>query len=390
MPAVDAPETLRRVRERNLTRILRTVAQRGETRQADLPELTELATGAVSMMVNQLLEHDLLEERIHSAGSRGRPSRSLLISDRWAEIFAVSITRDGLVAEAQTLTGRTVGTWTEPMRVGEEPEETAARVAQLLTPALRQHGRPGGQCVVAVSIPGRPFDTLGSIELEWMQEPIRRLLDPLSAAGFGDVLLGNDGSFAAIGEVTSGRGRGLSQVVTLLLERGLGGSAIIDGDLVSGFQKPAGWGHIPLEAAGRRCPCGLRGCAEQYFSLDAMARELGEDAQLAELSTTAYTATLVERARGHDRRTLEVLADARERFEHLCDVLAGSFDPDLIVLTGHGLPLAPWLLSHRPAGVAGVPVDRGELGGRAPLVGALDAARRARFENPLFASDGGD
>lgn len=388
MVALGAPETLRRVRERNLTRILSAVSASGETRQQDLPELTDLATGAVSMMVNQLLEHDLLEERIHSAGNRGRPSRSLRIADRWAEVFGVSITRDGIVAEAQTLTGRVLGHWREPLEVGADPEKTARGVARLLAPALREHGRPQGGGVVAVSIPGRPFETIGSIELEWVHEPVERLQKPLIDAGFGEVLVGNDGSFAAVAEVSMGRGRGLGQVVTLLLERGLGGSAIIDGELVSGFRKPAGWGHIPLVAGGRRCGCGLRGCAEQYFSLEAMARDLGEETVLASSSTTDYTETLVERARAHDPAVLEVLGTAREQLAHLSDILAGSFDPDLIVLTGHGMPLAPWIISQA-AGVAGVPVDRGELGGRAPLSGALVAARRARFENPLAAGEAG-
>jgi predicted NBD/HSP70 family sugar kinase len=384
--SAEAPETLRQLRERNLTRILTAVAAAGEARQSDLPDLTELATGAVSSMVNQLLEGDLLAERTIAASSRGRPARALRIADHWADAIGVTITRDGIVAEAQTLTGRRLGTYDAPIQIGESPDQVSERIAALIAPVIREHGRPGGECVIAISIPGRPFDTIGSLELEWINEPVSLLLRPLHAAGFSEVLVGNDGSFAAVGEVAEGRGRGLGHVVVLLLERGLGGSAIVDGSLVSGFRKPAGWGHIPLEAGGLPCGCGLRGCAEQYFSLEAMSRDLREEDVLARSTTAGYADTLVQRARAHDRRVLGVLQTARERLAHLCDVLAGSFDPDKIILTGHGMPLGPWLLSQ-PAGVGQIPVERGDLAGAAPLVGALATARRARFENPLFAPD---
>jgi glucokinase len=91
------------------------------------------------------------------------------------------------------------------------------------------------------------------------------------------VALENDANAAALAEWRFGAGRGRRNVVYLTMSTGIGGGLILDGRLYRGHRSAAGEiGHIPLEQAGTRCACGLRGCFEAYAGGGAWARRLQE------------------------------------------------------------------------------------------------------------------
>ena len=85
------------------------------------------------------------------------------------------------------------------------------------------------------------------------------------------VLLGNDADCAAVGEYFQGAGRGLRDFVVLTLGTGLGAGIILDGRLRGG-ESSSEAGHMVLHAGGEPCPCGRRGCWEQYASATALIR----------------------------------------------------------------------------------------------------------------------
>lgn len=62
----------------------------------------------------------------------------------------------------------------------------------------------------------------------------------------------------------------------LSLERGVGGSVLIDGTPLRGARNLSGeFGHICVETEGRACTCGQRGCLEAYCSTTALSEEQG-------------------------------------------------------------------------------------------------------------------
>ncbi len=83
----------------------------------------------------------------------------------------------------------------------------------------------------------------------------------------------NDANAAALGEQRFGAGRGYSSCMVITIGTGLG-SGLILGDKIwtgkGGFA--AEFGHITVEPEGLPCPCGNRGCLEQYVSAGALVR----------------------------------------------------------------------------------------------------------------------
>jgi glucokinase len=106
-----------------------------------------------------------------------------------------------------------------------------------------------------------------------------RPLDGFNLAGFLaqqtglPALCGNDANMIALGELIHGAGRGLNTYMVITIGTGLGSGLILDGRLWTGSGGfAAEFGHVTVEPNGLLCPCGNRGCLEQYVSAGALVR----------------------------------------------------------------------------------------------------------------------
>src|SRR5699024_9207482 len=94
------------------------------------------------------------------------------------------------------------------------------------------------------------------------------------------VYIENDANAAALGEYAAGAGKGSQSMVAITLGTGVGGGAVLDGKLYTGFNY-AGLevGHFVIEYNGRLCTCGRRGCFETYASATAIIKRARERMQ---------------------------------------------------------------------------------------------------------------
>ncbi len=180
----------------------------------------------------------------------------------------------------------------------EGPKATLDRIS-----AAMRHGlaSPDGNAVRAIGIgaPG-PLDPWQGIIYDppnlpgWDALPLRRLLQD----EFGlPVFVGNDANLAGLGEHRYGAGRGASDLVYLTISTGIGGGIISSGKLLLGARGLAGEiGHTSVEARGRRCNCGNRGCLEVMAAGPAIARHGMEAARRGwapAIAARAITAEIV-------------------------------------------------------------------------------------------------
>jgi glucokinase len=84
---------------------------------------------------------------------------------------------------------------------------------------------------------------------------------------------GNDANVIALGEQRFGAGREFSSCMVVTIGTGLGSGLILDGKLWTGRGGfAAEFGHITVDPEGKPCPCGNRGCLEQYTSAGSLVR----------------------------------------------------------------------------------------------------------------------
>ncbi len=191
------------------------------------------------------------------------------------------------------------------------------------------------------------------------------------------VVLENDATAAALGELRAGHGRNHRSFLMLTLGTGIGGGLVLDGVLRRGRHGFAGEaGHTPINRRDRDwpCACGLFGCVESYAGTRGLLRKYAEHgghadeilpiAEAAERAEPAALATFAMMG--------EVLGIAVAGFQNLLDL-------DAIVFTG-GISrsfsliepsLRAALLTHvlNPP-LSEVPLLVSELGDAAGLLGA--------------------
>ena len=91
------------------------------------------------------------------------------------------------------------------------------------------------------------------------------------------VILDNDVTMQALGELWQGDGVGMDHFILLSFGTGIGGGIVVNGKIYRGAQGFAGeLGHITVDRQGRPCRCGSKGCMETYASLNGLAQTLNE------------------------------------------------------------------------------------------------------------------
>lgn len=170
--------------------------------------------------------------------------------------------------------GRVLERHSRPTPRGSEAvvDGIAAAVVQVLSQAGQGIEQVGG---IGVGSPGTIDTSTGVVEY-WSNLDFRHvpLADMLRERLGRPVLLENDANCAALGEYAAGAGKGSRSLVIITLGTGVGGGAVLDGRLYSGFNN-AGLevGHMVIEYNGRPCTCGRRGCFEAYCSATALIKQ---------------------------------------------------------------------------------------------------------------------
>jgi len=87
------------------------------------------------------------------------------------------------------------------------------------------------------------------------------------------VALTNDAKAAALGELYFGNAKGMKDFLFITLGTGLGSGIVVNGAIVYGYDSLAGEvGHVIMMPNGRQCPCGRKGCLEQYVSAPGIVK----------------------------------------------------------------------------------------------------------------------
>src|SRR5207249_909624 len=169
--------------------------------------------------------------------------------------------------------------------------------------------------------------------------------------------------------------RGAGSLLAVFVGTGVGSGVVLDGQLWCGAGNAAGeLGHTQVVADGRPCPCGARGCLEQYVSGSGFQRRLRDAlaadvktrlAELTENDPDALDATMVAAAANSgDEFARELWTDATRYLTQAVANYVTLLNPQILILGGGLFEALPELFD----GVAG-----GIL--KAPAEPALDLAR---------------
>src|SRR5919106_7085100 len=298
----------RAVRRHNLGVVLRHVAERGPRSRATIATETGLNKTTVSSLVTELIGLDLIVERgLEQRGTVGRPGQVVELSGEGVVALGLAINVDYLAVRALDLTGAERHRSLD-VRDNRRVEERTVldRLGALASAALDAVQTEGLRPVGAtVALPGLVDAARGSLlvapNLGWNDVAVvDELHERLSGPPF-PLAADNEANLAALAELWEGTARGLSDVLYVSGEIGVGAGIIVRGELFRGSQGFGGeFGHMTLDPNGKPCACGSRGCLETLAGLEALLEMAGLDP--SDAATTTGSGEPVSELAGRARK----------------------------------------------------------------------------------------
>ncbi|MCT9082244.1 ROK family transcriptional regulator [Streptomyces fulvoviolaceus] len=388
-PGRALPDTQQGMRRRNLARVMHTVSAEGPLSRAAVASRIGLTRAAVSTLVDELIRSGLLEELgPERPGRVGRPGSALAVSGHGPAGIGAEVGVDHLAVCAVDLRGQVRSRAVRyGANRGRSPEPVIAELTALVRRVVAEaEGEGLWPAGLAVAVPGLVTRDAHTVvrapNLDWHDTDLGDLLPadlPLT--------VGNEANFGALAELWLGDGTP-DDFLHVSAEIGIGAAVVVNGQLLRGTRGFAGeLGHVPVRPDGPACPCGGRGCLEQYAGEEAVLRraglEPGED----------RVGLLAQRAADGDEDVRRALRDAGEALGIALTGAVNLLDPEGVVLGGALAGLAPWLLpslqdelARRTAGPA-CPVSVSRLGSEGPLLGAAHSVIRAVLDDPAAVAE---
>lgn len=325
------------IRDMNTNFILKTIIESKAISRADIAKQSGLTKATVSAIVRLLLDRGLVTESGIAMTDKGRKPIILKFCPEVGCTLSFEIGRSKISMLAANLAGQTLYTSTcaTPSARG--------RLLPLLENIIENIS--GQLPDTAYGIVGICIGVHGIVNNDRISfTPYHPYSDmdlktPLESRFNIPVHIENEANLSVIAEQCYHFD--CDSLVAMSIHSGIGLGIILDGHLYSGTNGCAGeFGHSTVELNGRPCPCGNRGCLEQYASELAILTDYKNALQLNELPEVS---TLIENYKRGDPWAVSVIGRFTDYTAAGINNILGTLNPELIVINSSFTAALPQL-----------------------------------------------
>jgi predicted NBD/HSP70 family sugar kinase len=374
--------SLEALRELNRLRVIDALRRHGTASRTDLARHTGLSRTTVATLVAELQGRGLVVEQSGEAQAgpvgRGRPPILLRLDPSAGAVVGIHFDHRYLRVAVADLSSTVLVERLTELDVDHAAATALDAAADLVEAVLAEAGIERSHVVgagTALSGPIALDGTIGSTVILPGWGGNNAAGELTSRLGL-HVAVDNDANLGALAEVSFGAGRGLSEVIYVMVSAGIGAGIVIDGRLHRGVTGLAGeLGHVRVRPEGAVCRCGNRGCLETVASTDALL-DLLRPAHGSDLTVRG----LVELIAADDAGAHRVVNDAGREIGRVLAGLCNILSPAAVIVGGDlGVVGGPLLTGIRealdryalPSVRAALELKAGVLGDRAEVLGAL-------------------
>ncbi|MCD9024505.1 ROK family transcriptional regulator [Cohnella silvisoli] len=345
--------------------------------RAQISEQSGLNKATVSSLVQDLIDGSLVKEIGTGQSSGGRKPVMLEFIATSGYAIGIDLGVNYIRGVLTDLRGGIVAERTSSLHYP-EPEVAVEQLCGCIEELMAEApASPYGIVGIGVGVPGL-VDESGVIlfapNLKWRDVPLQRQL----AERFGlPVTIDNEANMGALGEQKYGAGRSINNLIYVSVGIGIGTGLILHKILYKGASGFSGeMGHLSVEAHGKNCTCGNRGCWEMYASEQALLE------QASGLGFDSLESLLAAAAAGRED-VLELFTGIGEYLGIGIANIVNVFNPDAVVIGNRMSQARPWLESvlrqtvvQRALGfhLRKVQLLFAELGERSSMMGAAEMA----------------
>ena len=254
------------IRDINRQIILNYVREESPVSRADIAKVIELQRSTVSLIVDELLQANLIEE-IEGESSGGRPPQLLSLKTTKAVVIGVDLGKKVTIVGTSDLSGRLL----EKQDFPTDPDfnRTISRIIESINYFVDKN--KGSIEGIGISLPGLVESWKGEVvnipHLDWHYPKIAKTIE--EATGIS-VMVENDTNATALAELWLGRPEisNVRNFIVVLIHSGIGTGIVFDGQIYRGKGGVAGeFGHMTIGSnAPVACAAGRFDCWEAFAS----------------------------------------------------------------------------------------------------------------------------
>jgi len=371
------------VRATNLAVVLRHLRMNAPCSRADIAATTGLNKATVSSLVADLIDRRLVRETGMTERRIGRPATMLVLDGSPYAAIGMEVNADYMTVVAVDLSGTKLLSWRRAFAGSSaNPGQAAASIAALARRAVAKVEKEGRRTLgLTVGVPGLVGgDGIVRLapNLRWHDVDLRSALRKALGEPPYPIEVENDANLAVLAEQRYGGFAEAGNLIYLTGEIGIGAGIISDGRLMRGERGFAGeFGHILVDPSGPVCGCGRRGCLEALAGIGALiARTLPDATTATATELEPEVEEVVRRAKSGDPKVLDALAETGRHLGHGIATVANLLNPEIVVLGGYFVQLAPWLIPAAEAELRARSIAP-EAGGTRIVASTLDLGAAA-------------
>jgi predicted NBD/HSP70 family sugar kinase len=254
------------IRDINRQIILNFVREEGPLSRADIARATELQRSTVSLIVEELLKTELIEE-VEGESSGGRPPQLLSLKISKAVSLGVDLGKTRTVVGTCDLSGRLLEKLEFPTSL--DFTQTISKIIETAKYFIDKNA--GSIEGIGISVPGLVESWKGEVvsipHFDWDHPKIAETIRKSTGL---PVIVENDTNAAALAELWLGRPEinNVRDFVVVLIHIGIGTGIVFDGQIYRGKGGVAGeFGHMTIGSnAPTACAAGRFDCWEAFAS----------------------------------------------------------------------------------------------------------------------------
>lgn len=323
------------MRSLNIEKVYKLILLNHPVSRSKISQLSGLNKATVGNCISFLLEQGIVHEIGITDAQVGRPSA--LIEIKGDSGVFIGIEMDILASRilVTNLSGLMLDSFLLS-DTGQNPDSFLKKLADTII-NLKQiyQGWRLGVVGVGIALPGHYNNKTGIIEFmanrqTWNGFPIRKEL--LKYHLGVPLYIQFAVPAGAMGEIHFGKSNPCEHLAYISGTWGIGASMYSNGILYTGYQGFAGrFGHSIIQANGRKCVCGNRGCLEEYASMRALVKKLYPERHLH----YECVVEILERLKKEDPVTLEAINEIAEYLAIGITNVVNAYNPSQVCIGGY-------------------------------------------------------
>lgn len=312
------------IRDINTNLVLETIINHTAISRAAIAKHLGLTKATISAIVQELINKKLVIEIGSDDTSLGRKPILLSLNKKAGYVICIDIGVDTISALVSDLIGEDCS-----LKQIKTPKTTANIIdvlIQLIESMKLPKDTPYNLVGITLGIHGVIANNQVSFTPYYKLAGFH-LAEELEQHFSAPVYLENEANLSVIGEKTFQYD--YSNIANVSVHSGIGLGIIINHQLYTGYNGRAGeFGHTIIEIDGRQCPCGNKGCLEQYVSERTLLQEFAHMKGMEEASFEQFRSFY----EANDPDACKIMGDFIKYMSVGVNNILNAYNPDIVII----------------------------------------------------------